>query len=214
VCVRESVCLPGVCSAPLHHSGAQHRPCSTSCSHYIFIPATLNSGDPLSKNTAPSPSFLFVSLPHSPPGESRGMKTSDISCELTSHLERGGPHASVSVLYCSGTVLQCSRKSFKVPSLCFPPPCSALQPAFNKTPDCLSRHTLLLATHTPSQCILYWVIYLSITPPCTPPAGSLQVQHRLMKRSARGGRERWAWGYMDLRVSVSLKNLIGFMVKW
>jgi len=80
----------------------------------------------------------------------------------------------------------------------FPPPCSALQPAFNKTPDCLSRHTLLLATHTPSQCILYWVIYLSITPPCTPPAGSLQVQHRLMKRSARGGRERWTAADSDI----------------
>lgn len=130
-----SVCLPGVCSAPLHHSGAQHRPCSASCSHYIFIPATLNSGDPLSKKYSTItllllcfPPFLFVSLPHSPPGESRGIETSDISSELSSHLARGGrgsaggPHASVSVLYCSGIVLQCSRKSFKVPSLCFPPP--------------------------------------------------------------------------------------------
>lgn len=61
--VCASVCLPGVCSTPLHHSGAQHRPCSASCSHYIFIPATLNSGDPLSKNTAPSPSSSSASLP-------------------------------------------------------------------------------------------------------------------------------------------------------
>lgn len=139
----------------------------------------------------PSPSFCVSSLPLLPRHE-------DLRYQLWIKFSPGtrrrtGVRRWTSCL-CVSLVLQWHRsavqpKSFKVPSLCFSP-CSAVQPAFNKTPDCLSRHPLLLATHTPSQCILYWVIYLSITPPCTPPAGSLQVQHRLMKRSAREGRER------------------------
>lgn len=140
------------------------------------------------------PPFLFVFLPHSPPGESRGMKTSDISSELTSHLARGGrgsaggPHASVSVLYCSGIVLQCSRKSFKVPSLCFPPLLCSAASLQQDSGLFKQAHSSLGYTHTLSMHPLLGYLFIyhpSLHPSCWQPAGPTPADEEICERRKR-----------------------------